>query len=191
MKTQSLGQIIKHVQSLIKKEDWQTALEELQAVDQQFARTPAILTAMGNCHIHLQKPEFAIPYFQNVVDIEPDSVEARNNLGVAFMFAQDYPNAEETYLEALQFKPDHLQTLKNLAFLYYQQEERLGDAATLLASVIRKDPSDCEALYLLGMCYNIGGQTDSAKLCFERILTFQPDSDLAIEALKSIQTKSN
>jgi len=191
MKTQNLGQIIKHVQSLIKKEDWQTALEELQAVDQQFARTPAILTAMGNCHIHLQKPEFAIPYFQNVVDIEPDSVEARNNLGVAFMFAQDYPNAEETYLEALQFKPDHLQTLKNLAFLYYQQEERLGDAATLLASVIRKDPSDCEALYLLGMCYNIGGQTDSAKLCFERILTFQPDSDLAIEALKSIQTKSN
>jgi len=191
MKTQNLGQIIKHVQSLIKKEDWQTALEELQAVDQQFARTPAILTAMGNCHIHLQKPEFAIPYFQNVVDIEPDSVEARNNLGVAFMFAQDYPNAEETYLEALQFKPDHLQTLKNLAFLYYQQEERLGDAATLLASVIRKDPSDCEALYLLGMCYNIGGQTDSAKLCFERILTFQPDSDLAIEALKSIKTKSN
>jgi tetratricopeptide (TPR) repeat protein len=189
MKSQSLGHIIKHVQSLIEKEDWLTALEELQTADQKFARTPAILTAMGDCHIHLQKPEFAIPCFRNVVDIEPDSVEARNNLGVAYMFAQDYLNAEETYLEALQFKPDHVQTLKNLAFLYYQQEERLGDAATLLASVIRRDPSDCEALYLLGMCYQIGGQTDSAKLCFERILTFQPDSDLAIEALKSIQSK--
>jgi tetratricopeptide (TPR) repeat protein len=191
MKSPSLGHIIKHVQSLIEKGDWQTALEELQAANQKFAKTPAILTATGDCHIHLQQPELAIPYFRNVVDIEPDSVEARNNLGVAYMFALDYPNAEETYLEALQFKPDHVQTLKNLAFLYYQQEERLGDAATLLASVIRKEPSDCEALYLLGMCYQIGGQTDSATLCFERILTFQPDSDLAIEALKSLQSKTN
>jgi tetratricopeptide (TPR) repeat protein len=182
---------MKHVQSLIKNEDWQPALEELQTADRKFINTPAILTAMGDCQIHLQKPEFAISCFRKVVEIEPDSVEARNNLGVAYMFAKEYSNAEETYLEALQFKPDHLQTLKNLAFLYYQQEERLGDAATLLASVIRRDPSDCEALYLLGMCYFIGEQPDSAKLCFERILTFQPDSDLAIEALKSIQSKSN
>jgi Flp pilus assembly protein TadD len=191
MKTKNLESIMKHVRSFIRDENWQAALDELKAADQKSSRTPAVLTAMGECHIHLQAPEAAIPYFQKVIELEPDSIEARNNLGVAYMFTGDFSNAEETYLEALQFKPDHLTTLKNLAFLYYQQETRMGDAATILASVIRQDPTDCEALYLMGMCYQAGGQPDSAKVCFERLLILQPDSDAAVLALNSLQTRSN
>lgn len=191
MKTKNLEAIMKHVQTLIKEEYWQAALDELSSVGGKYADSPAVLTALGDCRIHLQKPEEAISNFQKVIELDSDSIEARNNLAVAYMFAGDFSNAEETYLEALQYKPDHLPTLKNLAFLYYQQEERMGDAATILASVIRRDPSDCDALYLMGMCYQAGGQPDSAKLCFDQILILQPDSEIAKNALNSLQTRSN
>ncbi|HEX7557147.1 MAG TPA: tetratricopeptide repeat protein [Leptolinea sp.] len=191
MKNQTFQQMMKHVHELIAKDQWQTALEELRLADVKFPQTPAILTAMGDCQIHLEKPEAAISQFLKVVELEPGSVEAYNNLGVAYMFAQDFPNAEATYLEALQFKPNHSQTLKNLAFLYYQQEARLGDAATLLASVIRENPSDCEALFLMGQCYEVGEDLPSAKLCYERILVYQPGSQLALEALNQVHFKKN
>jgi tetratricopeptide (TPR) repeat protein len=191
MKAKSLGSVLNHVQVLIDEENWTAALEELNTADQKFRDTPAVLTAMGNCEIHMQKPDAAISCFEKVIELDPESVEALNNLAVAYMFSGDYANSEETYLRALHYQPDHLPTLKNLAFLYYQQEERLGDAALLLANVIRKSPSDCEALYLMGMCYQTGGQMDSARVCFERVLELQPDSTLAKDALNKLQTKSN
>jgi tetratricopeptide (TPR) repeat protein len=191
MKNQTFQQMMKHVHELIAKDQWQAALEELGLANLKFPETPAILTAMGDCQIHLEKHDAAISHFLKVTELEPGSVEAFNNLGVAYMFAQDFPNAEATYLEALQFQPNHSQTLKNLAFLYYQQEARLGDAATLLASVIRENPSDCEALYLMGQCYEAGQDLPSAKLCYERILVYQPGSPMAMEALNQIHIKKN
>lgn len=186
MKNSNYTKIMRDIQSLIKKEDWSTAWQQLCLADRQFPETPAVLTAMGDCQIHMDKPEAAIPFFQKVIDLEPTSIEAMNNLGVAYMFVGDFHNAETTYLEALQYKPDHAQTLKNLAFLYYQQADRLGDAAQILASVIRSNPQDCESIFLMGQCYEMGGDLASAQKCYERVLFFQPDFELAKDALKHL-----
>ncbi len=189
MKKENPQQVLHKIQTLMLEENWQQALDALNKVDQKSADTPAFLTAKGDCHLHLEHPEEAIPFFTKVTEIQPGSVEAWNNLGVAFMFAQDFASAEKTYLEALQFQPDNLATLKNLAFLLYQQEDRVGEAATLLASLIRRHPSDCESLYLMGLCYQQGGQSDSARVCFEQMLSYQPDSALAKEALNALQSE--
>lgn len=178
---------IAQIQALMNEQKWQKALDELKKLDLAYPDTPAVLTAMGDCQIYLQNLEAAIPVFKRVTELQPDSIEAFNNLGVAYMFAQDYARSEEAYLEALQFQPDHLQTIKNLAFLYFQQDARAGDAATLLASVVRRDPSDCEALYLMGKCYQSGGDFESARLCFERLIANDPESPLANEARLLLQ----
>jgi tetratricopeptide (TPR) repeat protein len=189
MTDQRYHKVMKEIHALVKKEEWQKALDELRLAEIEFPNTPAVLTAMGDCQIHLNKPENALEYFKKVTELEPSSVEAFNNLGVAFMFAQNFPKAEEAYLHALQFIPDHAQTLKNLAFLYYQQEERLGEAATILAGLVRSNPTDCESLFLMGQCYEIGDDPVSAKLCYERILVYQPDSVEAREALQQIKAR--
>jgi len=175
------------IRTLMQEENWQLALDALNTLNQKSAETPAVLTAKGDCHIHLEHPEEAIPFFYKVTELQPQSVEAWNNLGVAYMFAQDFAGAEKTFLEALQYQPDNLAVLKNLAFLLYQQEDRLGEAATLLASLIRRNPSDCEVLYLMGKCYQYGGQNESARVCFDQILKLQPDSQLAKDAINTLQ----
>ncbi len=175
---------------LIAEDKWQEALENLRIANVEFPDTPVILTAMGDCQIHLDKSESAIPFFLRVTELESSSIEAINNLGVAYMFAKDFEKAEAAYLKALQFKPDHELTLKNLAFLYYQQDNRLGDAASVLAGIVRNNPSDCEALFLMGKCYETGGDTTSARMCYERMLVHQPDASLALEALSQLNVKN-
>jgi Flp pilus assembly protein TadD len=181
--------VMKQIHTYMKKEDWQKALDELRLAEIEFPGATAILTAIGDCQIHLNKPENALEYFKKVSVLEPTSIEAFNNLGVAYMFAQNFHEAETAYLHALQFVPDHAQTLKNLAFLYYQQENRLGDAATILAGLVRSHPTDCEVLFLMGQCYEIGEDPESARLCYERILVYQPDSLEAKEALSQMTKK--
>jgi tetratricopeptide (TPR) repeat protein len=188
MKSPNYLKAIEKVNNLIADSKWQEALESLRIINLESPDTPAVLTAMGDCLIHLDKSEAAIPNFLRVTELEPASVEALNNLGVAYMFTRDFENAEKMYLKALQYKPDHEQTLKNLAFLYYQQDDRLGDAAKVLAGIIRLDPTDIEALFMMGKCYETGGDIDSATLCFERILVHQPGSPLALEALDQIRS---
>jgi Flp pilus assembly protein TadD len=187
MKDQRYHKVMKEIHSLMKKEEWQKALDELRLAEIEFPDTAVVLTAMGDCQIHLNKPENALEHFKRVSVLEPSSVEAFNNLGVAYMFAQDFPQAEASYLHALQFIPDHAQTLKNLAFLYYQQEERLGEAASILAGLVRSHPTDCEALFLMGQCYEIGEDSKSARMCYERILVYQPNSPEAIDALNQMK----
>lgn len=189
MKNSRFAKTMKQVTDLIQEEKWQEALDMLRLTDVEYPDTSAVLTAMGDCLIHLNKPDSAIRNFNRVTELEPGSVEAINNLGVAYMFAHDFDNSELTYLKALQFMPDHEQTLKNLAFLYFQQDSRLGDAATILADLVRKNPTDCEALYLMGKCYETGGEKASARLCFERILVHQPESELAIEAIRVLDSQ--
>jgi tetratricopeptide (TPR) repeat protein len=189
MKDQRYQKMMKQIHLLMQKEEWQKALDELRLVEKDFPETTVVLTAMGDCQIHLNKVDNALEYFKRALVLEPTSVEAYNNLGVAYMFAQDFAQAEIAYLHALQFLPDHTQTLKNLAFLYYQQEERLGEAATILAGLVRTHPSDTEVLFLMGQCYEMGDDPVSAGLCYERILVYQPDSLEAKEALSRINPK--
>ena len=187
MKNQNYQKTMQDIQGLIEKGDWQASWQALCLADAKFPNTPAILTAMGDCQIHLEKPQAAVPLFTRVTELEPKSVEAYNNLGVAYMFVGDFAGAESTYLEALQFEPNHFQTLKNLAFLYYQQMDRLGDAVKILASLIRSNPSDGESLFLLGQCYEMGGDMTSAQQCYERVLVHQPENSLALEALNNLR----
>lgn len=187
MDKKTLQNKLKNIRQQMVREDWQTALDGLFILEKENQNMPAVLTAIGDCQIHLNKPESAIITFQKVIDLEQNSIEAYNNLGVAYMFSGDFEKAENAYLHALQFKPDHIQTLKNLAFLYYQQENRLGDAAQLLAGIINNFPEDCDALFLMGQCYEMGDDPASAKLCYERLLLLKPDSVEARDALKNMK----
>jgi Flp pilus assembly protein TadD len=189
MKNRTFPVLMKKAQELMQREEWQSALESLRLAEIEFPDQPALLTALGDCLIHLNKPENASEYFFRVTELEPESVEAFNNLGVSRMFEQNFIMAEKAYLQALQFMPNHPQTLKNLAFLYYQQEDRLGDAATILAGLVKSQPTDVEALFLMGQCYEVGEDPESARICYERIRVFQPDWQEAKDALSRLDQK--
>jgi tetratricopeptide (TPR) repeat protein len=93
----------------------------------------------------------AIEAYQNVLEIDPDRVDARSNLGAAFARLGRYDEAAENYQEVLKRVPDQVQVRFNLALARYKAE-RIPEAAEDLQRVVDKDPGHRNALLLLADC---------------------------------------
>ena len=61
-----------------------------------------------------KKLEPAIAAFERACEVEPEFVEALNNLGRAYHQARRYDSAVATYQKALALRPGHPQVSENL-----------------------------------------------------------------------------
>jgi tetratricopeptide (TPR) repeat protein len=91
---------------------------------------PADLQSQTSLHMRLaqqylseQRPELALPELQKVVELDPNNVDARGNLGVLLYFRGNYADAVTQLRAAVSLSPDlwKLQALLGLG------EGRLGD----------------------------------------------------------------
>jgi tetratricopeptide (TPR) repeat protein len=83
-------------------------------VDQEQARVHA---QKAQQYLHEQRPDLAIPEFQQLVALDPGNVEALGNLGVLLFFRGDYKDALPQLQEAVKLQPGlwKLQALLGLA----------------------------------------------------------------------------
>jgi tetratricopeptide (TPR) repeat protein len=93
----------------------------------------------------------AIEAYQNALELDPDMVEARSNLGAAFVRLGRYDDAIVDYREVLKRIPDQVQVRFNLALALYKST-RIPEAADELQKVVDKDPSNRNAFLLLADC---------------------------------------
>ena len=78
------------------------------------------------------------------MQIKPDYVEARNNLGNALLSARRIPEAIEQFAAAVRIKPDYAEAYNNLGAALYQAG-RIKDAATQFAAAVRIKPDYTDA----------------------------------------------
>ena len=94
----------------------------------------------------------AIALYQEVIALQPGSVQARSNLGVALAHTGRYSEAITQYQEALKRDPHNSVIRLNLALAQYKQGDFEKTATTLV--VLRKEqPANKQSLYLLADCY--------------------------------------
>ena len=60
----------------------------------------------------------AAKYFEQVVALNPSHVDGTTNMGLVFHKRNDYPNAIEWYLKALEIDPRNRNAAKNLGLAY-------------------------------------------------------------------------
>jgi tetratricopeptide (TPR) repeat protein len=94
----------------------------------------------------------AIRLYRELLKMQPDSVAARTNLGVALARIGDYSNAAAEYNKALKQAPDNEKILLDLALAYYKQAV-FDAAAADLEHLRAKHPENRQSLYLLADCY--------------------------------------
>lgn len=94
----------------------------------------------------------AIRLYRELLKMQPDSVAARTNLGVALARIGDYSNAAAEYNKALKLAPDNEKILLDLALAHYKQAAFDSAAADLehLRAIL---PDNRQSLYLLADCY--------------------------------------
>lgn len=88
-------------------------------------------TRLAQQYLREKRPELALPELEKVVELDPNNVDARGNLGVLLFFRGDYKDAVTQLRAAVSLSPDlwKLQALLGLG------ESRLGDSSASQADL--------------------------------------------------------
>lgn len=106
----------------------------------------------------------AISLYEQVIKLQPDSVAARTDLGVALVHEGRYNEGIEQYQEALKRDPENLAVKLDLTLARYKQGE-FEKAASELQTLRQKQPENRQVLYLLADCYlRLGKNADAIAL---------------------------
>ena len=104
----------------------------------------------------------AIGAYREYLATEPDSVQARSNLGAALARTGRYDEAIAEYDRALRKSPDNPALLLNLGLAYYKTG-RLAEAAARFERAVSLSPQFKEQVtLLLAVCYNSLGRYKEA-----------------------------
>ena len=99
----------------------------------------------------------AIAAYQRFLELQPESVEIRSNLGAALVHEGRYQEAIDQYRQALAVDATRTAVRLNLALALYKAWE-IAEAAQELEKVVAGQPDNKNARLLLADCYLRMGQ---------------------------------
>lgn len=147
---------------------------------------------LGVIYTHLLNP-LAPEYYQNALNIRPESGEAYYNLGKYYQDIGKYNEAIDAYLTVTRLKNDV--RFKANAFFglgYIHIELQVYDAARdYFGQAIQENPQYYQAYYAKGFAHERLGDLFNAKAYYEKALQINPDYENARQALKNVIQLAN
>ena len=155
-----------------------------------------VLTRLG-------RPEEAVSQFRKVIELQPDSAEARLNLGIVLADQYDLEGALDAFSRAVDLTPSstaahynkgralydlgrgdeakrELETATNLPaalYLLARIEEQQGSharAIALLREFVALEPGNADGHYMLGQSLDVTGQAAEAVEHWKRAVELSP-----------------
>lgn len=101
--------------------------------------------ALAELYFDAQSFELAIPWYEEVLALTPDAVEASTNLGISYYYVGSPDRAVEQLERSLEIEPDHAQTLVSIGIVKAFGLQDLAGATTAWERVIEVAPDGAEA----------------------------------------------
>lgn len=120
-----------------------------------------------------KKYDEAIVEYRSALQQDPSFAEARFKLAEAYVAKNDYRNAYPEYIRAADLKPDDLR-IQARAGNMLLLGRRFEEARTRARTILQRDPSNLEALILLGNAVAGLGDLGSAVQIAERAVAASP-----------------
>jgi len=147
-----------------RKELASSILEQIMEVDPDFA--PAY-NFSGIINVEKEKTRLAIDNFKKAIGLDPQYIEAKNNLAVEYQKVGNYEDALKQMEAVVKLAPQRAIFRLNLGDAY-RGAKRYEDAKKELDLVLRLDPSLTEAYFNLGVLFmaanKLGGLDESQRL---------------------------
>jgi len=143
-----------------------------------FLKTHA--TQINALRTELKTPQKVITRMKKVLAKHPDSARGWYLLGKLYGGIRDYPQAVAAFAKAHQLAPKNTAMMLNYAeALFFENKRRLSPKAQkLIAQVIKREPSNVNAINLLAVSAYRNGRYQEAVNHWEKILTqFSPTSE--------------
>ena len=151
------------------------------------SQTAADAYNAGLSYLHDSDYENAEKQFLYALDIDPEFVDAMDNLGVVYRRQGRYEDAEEIYLKSISMNENNEVPYTNLA-LVYQDMKRYQDALDIYLDLLEKMPDSTEGNYGLGTFLITIGQYEYALYYLKQAcsLYLEQDSPYIIDGIKAL-----
>ena len=137
----SLEKEVTKIIELIKNKSYKEALEHLNNILlEKNIKNPKILNLYGIVQLHLNQLNEAANSFENAIKLDPNFIQAYNNLGNLYVKSGEFLKAIEMYNKVLVLKPDYPEGYNNLASAQ-NDLGRLEDSIKNYVNAINFDPN--------------------------------------------------
>ena len=133
--------------------------------------------------------EASLPYYEKVVQIEPNNALFVYEVAKAYGRLLRWPEAVESYREALRLKPEYAGDPSFMSSLGLAELNR-GDpqaAAEVFRSTVELGPDNWAARFYLGQALEAAGKLDEARRAYQRLVDQAPTSDFGKKASERLQ----
>ena len=162
--------------------DW--ARKSLDRAYELEPTNPVIVTQLGSLMASAGNYNEAIRKFEEAVSLKPDYVLAYTGMALAYEQLKDTTKVVETYRALVSLQPNSVDIIFNYGRALYNRDEKgdRDDAEKIWLGVVAAEPKYSNALYSLGLLYEMRGEKSKALLYYRRVLELNPDN-------KEIKTK--
>lgn len=127
----------------------------------------------------------AVPFFEELIELDSSHAEATNNLGAALAQLSRYTEAEHCFRLAIAIKPTSPDAHCNLGTLLRSRSDLIGSEASLRRALKLK-PNYLDARTSLGLTLAFLGRLRDAKACFAKVLKAAPRNAEALYGIGQI-----
>lgn len=136
-----------------------------------------------------QHDTLARHYFDAVVDMRPNSVEARYARG---LYQQEHgldsvALADYAFIKSVD--PNNPTAWYNTGYIFLEHQDRFPEAREQFTGAIKRMPTYAQAYFNRGLTYEFQGVLDSAAMDFKTALALQPAFDEAAKGLDRLQAR--
>src|SRR5690606_24683181 len=132
--------------ALYRNGEYVAAGEHLTELTQSRSGDAQVQLWNGLTAYQLHDYSAAVRSFERAVQLSPNSVEARVNLGAGYLAAQRYQEAESVYQLLVQQNPNDNESLYNLGWALYSQDRRGAARDAWVASCEQGYQPACAAI---------------------------------------------
>ena len=132
----------------------------------------------------------AIDYFNNALNINPQSTEALYSLALFYQENNEYNKAIEKYTTILQLDPKNKYAHYNLGYIHLVYLQVYNVAIKHFSDAIMCDPTYAEAYYNRGYSYELSGNVMAARNDYKKALEIRVNYQKAIEGMNRLDNIS-
>ncbi len=154
-----------------------------------YTDSSQFLDLRGKFYLQTFNPSNAVADFERSLNITPNNLETRTNLGYAFYLQKDFQEAKKTFLNVISEKPNFAFALNNLSATYAQLGE-WKEALIHSKKAIKEQPNEITFINTHALNLLENGEIKNASEYIEQALKLFPENPYALRNLGLLKLKT-
>ena len=131
---------------------------------------------VAHLYFLLEKYEEVVAVLEQVLETDPNHVEANYWMGSAYQALERFGRAESYLRKTIALSPEHEKAHNALGYLLAEHGTNLDEAVRLIQKALKRSPANGAYLDSLGWAYFKQGKLNDALKQLEKAVIYMPDS---------------